>query len=698
MPHDSRRDPRYDILFEPVDIGPVTAKNRFYQVPHCNGMGYRDPTALAWMRGVKAEGGWAVVCTEEVEFHHTSDITPFIELRLWDDRDIPMLARMADRIHEFGSLAGIELAYNGMSAPNFYGREVPMGPSGLPVMTFTCDPVQARAMTKRDIRDIRRWHRTAALRAKRAGFDLVYVYAGHALTFLHHFLSRRYNQRTDEYGGSLENRVRLLKEVLIDTREAVGDTCAVPCRISMDELLGPDGLEKAEVEDAIGLVAELPDLWDLVLAGWENDSRTSRFAPEGGHESFIEGVKKLTTKPVVAVGRYTSPDRMVSVVRKGLVDLIGCARPSIADPFLPKKIEEGRIEDIRECIGCNICVSGDFTMSPIRCTQNPTMGEEWRKGWHPERIRPKTSDRPVLIVGAGPAGLEAAQALGKRGYDVTLADKGTELGGRVARECRLPGLSAWGRVRDYREQQLHQLPNVQIYFDSELDAESVLEFGFPRVVVATGARWRADGVGHQWTRPIPIADAARVLSPDDMMDGQALPEGKRVVIWDDDHYYMGGVMAEVLVEKGCEVIYVTPAVEASTWTRFTMEQHFIQTRLLERGVAIRTVTSVEAISQGAVTASCIYTGRTEEIEADAVMLVTSRTPEDRLARELEARSTDWSAAGIESVTVIGDALAPATIAHAVYAGRRYAQELDGPPVTGDEVPFRREIAELLPLG
>ena len=129
-------------------------------------MGYRDPTALAWMRGVKAEGGWAVVCTEQVEFHHTSDITPFIELRLWDDRDVPMLARMADRIHEFGALAGIELAYNGVNAPNLYGREVPMGPSALPVQTFTYDPVQARAMTKRDIRDLRRWHRTAALRAR----------------------------------------------------------------------------------------------------------------------------------------------------------------------------------------------------------------------------------------------------------------------------------------------------------------------------------------------------------------------------------------------------------------------------------------------------------------------------------------------------------------------------------------------------
>ena len=697
MTNATRRDPRYDILFEPVAIGPVTARNRFYQVPHCNGMGYRDPTALAWMRGVKAEGGWAVVCTEQVEFHHTSDITPFIELRLWDDRDIPMLARMADRIHEFGALAGIELAYNGVNAPNLYGREVPMGPSALPVQTFTYDPVQARAMTKRDIRDLRRWHRAAALRARRAGFDLVYVYAGHALTHLHHFLSRRYNHRTDEYGGSLENRVRLLKETLIDTREAVGDTCAVPCRISMDEFLGADGLEKSEAEDAIGLLAELPDLWDLVLAGWENDSVTARFGSEGTHESFIDGVKKLTTKPVVAVGRYTSPDRMVSVVSKGLVDLIGCARPSIADPFLPRKIEEGRPEDIRECIGCNICVSGDFTMSPIRCTQNPTMGEEWRKGWHPERIRPKASDKPVLVVGAGPAGLEAAQALGKRGYEVTLAEKGTELGGRVNRESRLPGLSAWGRVRDHREQQLHQLANVRIYFDSELDAASVLEFGFPRVVVATGARWRCDGVGHHWTRPMPIAGGARVLTPDDVMDGATLPEGRRVVVWDDDHYYMGGLMAEVLADMGCETHYLTPACEVSTWTRATMEQHFIQARLLEKGVKVHPFANLDAVGEDGVTASCVFTGRAEEVEADAVVLVTSREPEDRLARELEARAGDWPGAGIESVTAIGDALAPATIAHAVYAGHRYAEELDGEEDRGDEVPFKREIVELEPL-
>lgn len=687
---------RYDILFQPVKIGPVTAKNRFYQVPHCNGMGYRDPTALAHMRGVKAEGGWAVVCTEQAEFHHTSEITPFIELRLWDDRDIPALARMVDKVHEHGALAGIELAYNGMNGPNLYSREVPMGPAHLPVATFTYDPVQARRMDATDIKNLRRWHLEAVKRAQKAGYDLIYVYAAHALGFLHHFLSRRFNDRTDEYGGSIENRVRLMREIIEETKAAVGDRCAVPVRISVDELLGEGGLEVAEVEDMIGLIGDLPDLWDVTLAGWENDSRTSRFSEEGAQEPFISGIRRLTTKPIVGVGRYTSPDRMVSLVKKGIMDMIGAARPSIADPFMPNKIREGRLDDIRECIGCNICVSGDFTQSPIRCTQNPTMAEEWRKGWHPERVRPKKTDKPVLIVGAGPAGLEAAQVLGKRGYDVTLAEAGVELGGRVALEAKLPGLAAWIRVRDHRKLQLDQLPNVEIYYDSQLTAENVLEFGFPRVVIATGATWRGDGVGHRHTRPIPIAEGAQILTPSDVMAGR-LPTGRSVVVFDDDHYYMGGVMAELMADKGFAVTYLTPASEASTWTRNTMEQHFIQARLLEKGVTIRAYTSLDAVEPGVAVTACVFTGKVSRLEADAVVMATARLPNEALALDLAARSADWADAGITSVTTIGDALAPATIAHATYAGRRFAEELDEAPRPEGALPFRREIAELLPL-
>ena len=218
------RDPRYDILFESVQIGPVVARNRFYQVPHCNGMGHRHPSAVAAMRGIKAEGGWAVVCTEETEIHPSSDLSPYIELRNWDDRDIATLALIPDKIHEHGSLAGIELVHNGLHISNRYSREVPLAPSALPVGSI--DPVQARRMDKSDIAAMRRWHRDAIERSIQAGFDIVYVYAGHMMTVVQQFLTRRYNDRTDEYGGSLENRARLLREMLEDAREQ----CRWPCR------------------------------------------------------------------------------------------------------------------------------------------------------------------------------------------------------------------------------------------------------------------------------------------------------------------------------------------------------------------------------------------------------------------------------------------------------------------------------------
>ena len=679
------RDPRYDVLFEPVQIGPVTARNRFYQVPHCNGMGHAKPEACAAMRGVKAEGGWAVVSTEECEIHPSGDIAPFVEARLWDERDIAAQARMVEAVHAHGALAACELAHNGLSAANRYSRMVPLAPSGGVVQSY--DPVQAKTMDAGDIRALRRWYRAAAERAVRAGFDIVYVYAGHDLTILMHFLLSRYNRRGDEYGGSLENRTRLFREVIEDTKEAVGDRCAVAVRFAVDELIGPAGLSSgAEGREVIESLAELPDLWDVNVSDWANDSLTSRFAQEGSQEPYIAFVKQVTSKPVVGVGRFTSPDAMVAQIRRGLLDMIGAARPSIADPFLPRKIEEGRIEDIRECIGCNICVSGDHLHVPIRCTQNPTMGEEWRRGWHPEQIPARGSDDAILIVGAGPAGLECARALGQRGYAVTLAEAGTELGGRVTREAALPGLAEWARVRDHRIGQIERMANVEIYRASELTAEDIRTFGFPHVVLATGARWRGDGIGRRHHAAIPGAERAHVVTPDSLMAGAEI--AGPVVIYDDDHYYMGGVLAELLRARGLGVTLVTPAPDVSHWTHNTLEQGHIQTRLLERGVALRPQQALRSIAADHVELACVFTEKAESLAAASVVLVTSRRPLDGPYHALVDNEGKPKDDEIKSVTRIGDCLAPGTIAAAVYAGHLYARGLDAP--AGSDVPFRRE--------
>ncbi|MBK9924931.1 MAG: FAD-dependent oxidoreductase [Anaerolineales bacterium] len=686
----------FDILFQPLQIGPVTAPNRFYQVPHCNGFGHRMPQGLSAMRGMKAEGGWGVVCTEETEIHHTSDLAPYFEGRIWNDDDITSLRLMTDAVHTHGALAGIELAYNGINASNLYTRVPSLAPRSMGTIGGSgYEPVQTRRMDKEDIRNVRKWHREAAIRAKRAGFDIVYCYAAHEMTAANQFISRRYNDRTDEYGGALENRVRFLRELIEDTKDAVGDTCAIAVRFVVDELLGEEGItHQGEGYDVIAMLAELPDLWDVNISGWSNDSASSRFGKEGHQEKYISFVKQLTTKPVVGVGRYTSPESMVSAIKRGVMDFIGAARPSIADPFLPTKIKEGRIEDIRECIGCNICVTGDTRYVPIRCTQNPTMGEEWRRGWHPEIISPKKSNKEVMVIGAGPAGLECARALGQRGYEVSLLDARKEMGGRVLRESALPGLNEWRRVIDWRLTQIGKMKNVSVYPSSPMTAEDILESGSENIILATGATWRRDGVGRTLWKPIDGCELDNVITPDDLMDGKVIgPQGMlrnnsvsgNWIIYDDDHYYMGGVLAELLASNGYKVSLVTPAPMISYWSQFTLEQEHIQAKLMKLGVKLYTQTILSEIQKESVLLSNTVSGDEVELPSDGVVLVTDRKPKDSLYYELKPAVDDGK---IQSLRVIGDAEAPNIIAQAVFAGHLAAREFDETFIDG--TPFKVE--------
>ena len=531
------RDPRYDILFEPVQIGPVTSKNRFYQTPYALGIGphrYQDMVAF---RQTRAEGGWGVVCVEETMIHPTSGHDPFQGPHLWSDADIGRVAPMAEAVHKYGALAGVELAHVGSSGPCWEHRGYPLSPTANPVRLHD-NPIMTKQMDKRDIAQFRRWYVDAALRAKKADFDIVYVYCAHDLSLLQDFLVSRTNKRTDDYGGSFQNRIRLLREVLSDVKDAVGDRCAVAVRLAVEERRWKSSLNTREDgRRVIEELAEVPDLWDVNVSDWAWDTGSSRFFEEGHQEPFISFVKQVTSKPVVGVGRFTSPDAMVSQVKRGILDFIGAARPSIADPFLPNKIDTGLHDDIRECIGCNVCAAEVMNQTTIRCTQNPTAGEEFRLQWHPERVPPAGDPtRNILVVGGGPAGLQAALTLGKRGYQVSIAEAGENWGGRIVRERSLPRLATWGRVVDYRLALLQRMPNVQMYLASRLSAEDVLGMEPDHVIVATGSSWRRDGTGRSHDEPIPGADAAPVFTPDDIMAGK--PVSGKVVVYDDDYYYM----------------------------------------------------------------------------------------------------------------------------------------------------------------
>jgi dimethylamine/trimethylamine dehydrogenase len=681
------RNPRFDVLFEPVRIGPVTAPNRFYQVPHASGMTNALPQVRAAFRGVKAEGGWGVVCTGAVSIHPSSDDSPLPFASLWDDKDIRSHALMTDAVHEHGALAGIELWHGGACTLNRTSRLAPLSPSGMPWMSTHLGfmgNLRPRTMDTGDIRDLLRWQAAGARRAMQAGFDIVYVYAG--MGYLpYEFLLPEYNHRTDGYGGSIGNRVRLVRELLEATRDAVGDRCGVALRISLEELRGKPGVDApSEAHEVVQLLGEIPDLWDVKMDSSPTDCAPSRFAGEGSHEPIVNFVKQLTKKPVVGVGRFTSPDVMVSQVKRGILDLIGGARPSIADPFLPRKIDEGREHEIRECIGCNICISSWHDGVPVRCTQNPTAGEEWRRGWHPERFaRPKSSSS-VLIVGGGPAGLECAVTLARRGYQVTLADSAKEFGGRLAFETRLPGLATWGRVVDWRLGQLRGRPNVNLYPGSELSMEDILALEHGHVVVATGARWTKMLFS---TLEFPVGElvAQGVYTPDDLAAG-IVPPGP-VVVFDFDNYYLAGAVAEQLAKQVAEVSYVTTAGNASAWTFMTNELQLVHRALANAGVPIHTLQRVTAFDGTTVTLADVYSGKEKGLACRSLVIVGMRKPRDELYHALLARESDMKDAGIASVARIGDSLAPGAIVHAVHGGHRYAREFDSedaePPYTRD---------------
>jgi dimethylamine/trimethylamine dehydrogenase len=693
------RNPKHDVLFEPIEIGPKTMKNRFYQIPHCNGFGSERPLSQAYFRAMKAEGGYAACCTEYCSISPESDDTHRVSARIWDDGDIRNLSIMCDMLHEHDALAACELWYGGPHAPCMESRCVPRGPSQIPSdFEYLTYAIEA---DKDDIRYLQQLYVDAAKRARTAGFDIVYVYGSHSY-LPQQFLTPYYNKRTDEYGGSFENRARFWRETIEQVKDAVGDDCAIAVRMSTDMFIGEPGTQlERDCLPFVELVDDMVVVWDINVSGiaeWGEDATPSRFYPQGRQLPWQAAVKSVSKKPVLGVGRWTNPDMMADAINSGQLDIIATCRPSISDPFLPQKIDEGRLDDIRECIGCNICISRwEIGGPPLICTQNATAGEEYRRGWHPERFEPAANaENDVLVVGAGPAGMECAMVLGKRGMRrVHLVEAQEDMGGIMRWIPELPGLGEWARVVNYRKIQIDKLKNVEFIPDTKLDAQGVKEYGAEIVIVATGGYWATDGLNGASREPIAGADASlpHVLTPEQIMvEGKQAP-GERVIIVDNDGYFMGVSLAEKLASEGKKVTIMTPMGHIAPYMHFTLEAPNMHRKLHKLGVEIVTYHLPTKIGAGGVTATHVYDVDAHEHtwEADATVLVTQRRSNEALFRELKdsVGLEALKAEGVEALYRIGDCEAPRLVADAIFSGHRLAREIDtdDPAVP---LPFKRE--------
>lgn len=708
------RDPKHDILFEPIQIGPKTLRNRFYQVPHCIGAGSDKPGFQAAHRSVKAEGGWAALNTEYCSINPESDDTHRLSARIWDEGDVRNLRAMTDEVHKYGALAGVELWYGGAHSPNMESRATPRGPSQYASEFETLS--YCKEMDLSDIAQVQQYYVDAAKRSRDAGFDIIYVYGAHSYLPLQ-FLNPYYNKRTDKYGGSLENRARFWLETLEQVKHAVGSECAIATRFAVDTVSGPNQIE-VEVDGMkfIELADPLLDLWDVDvgdIAEWGEDAGPSRFYQQGHQIPWTKFVKQVSKKPVLGVGRFVDPEKMTEIVTKGYADIIGCARPSIADPFLPQKIEEGRYDDIRVCIGCNVCISRwEIGGPPMICTQNATAGEEYRRGWHPEKFRQTKTKDSVLIVGAGPAGSEAARVLMESGYTVHLTDTAEKIGGHLNAVTTLPGLGEWSYHRDYRETQINKLvkknKESQVALGQKpMTADSVLQYGADKVIIATGSSWNTDGTNCLTHEPIPGADASLPdqLTPEQVMEGKK-KIGKRVIILNADPYFMAPSLAEKLATDGHEVTVVS-GVHLANYMHFTLEYPNLMRRLHELNVEELGDHFCSRIEPGRLEVYNIWgdgSRRTYRgpgvsprdantthrwLEYDSLILVTGRHSECTLWNELKARESEWAENDIKGIYLIGDAEAPRLIADATFTGHRVAREIEEANPQ-QALPYKRE--------
>jgi mycofactocin system FadH/OYE family oxidoreductase 2 len=656
---------KYPHLFSPLRIGPVTVRNRVMstaQITHFAVDGTDSRRDLDYLVA-KARGGIALIIVGNRLVHPTSTQTMPRFPWGYQEEFIPVQRRITEAVHAEGAAIIAQVNHFGLNgASEWDDLRVLWGPSAVRSPASLEIP---KVMEKEDLAELTAaWGRTCE-NMRSAGFDGVEIHIGHSY-LLHQFASPIWNKRRDEYGGSLENRLRLAREIIDDVRRRVGTDFVVGIRIALNEhmagaLTPDDAVAQARLLEATGQI----DYVNATSGGYHNlwFAAAPADLPDGWLVDELARVKQAVGLPTFVVGGIKDAAFAESILAEGKADMVAMTRAHIADPDWVRKVQEGREDEIYHCIRCNqSCLARLFKGMPIGCTVNPVTGRERKWGELPRAATPAR----WLVVGGGPAGMKAAETLAKRGHEVVLLERERELGGQVRAIVRTPRRESFAWIVRDLETQL-RVHGVDVRLGTEATPALVAELAPAGVVVATGSRPVRTGfsVFAPLVDRLPGSDLPNVLTWQDVLDGADV--GKRVALLEDDGGRAPAGIAELLLERGAAVRVVTPYSALFPATVATVDQALLYQATIGRGLEFTANAWATSWDGSVLRVASLYGAPETTVEADSLVVMTQPEAVAELYFALKEQ--------VANVHRIGDCVAPRKLDHAIYEGYLAGREL-----------------------
>ena len=648
-------------LFSPLRLGKVTVKNRISFQPHLTNLAEKNLPSERQMYywGERAKGGAGLIITEELTVHPT-DMAYEKLIDVYHAEVVPGFRKITDYVHQYDSKIFAQLNHNGQQGDGSLSRLPVWAPSPVPDVLFRETP---KAMEAEDIEEVARYYALSAEHVRQGGFDGVELQFGHS-SLARQFLSPLTNLRQDEYGGSLENRMRAPLRFIEAVRKTVGNDYTLGIRMCADEMI-PGGLDLGQVQEICALfeASGLIDFMDLSIGTFYNLYLVegSMHTPLGYTIPLAAGVREKIKLPVFCTGRINDPVMAEKVLAAGQADMIGMCRALICDPYLPKKAEEGRLEDLRYCIACNQGCIGRIGMNKsVGCVQNPAIGRE--KEWGEGTLKPAPVKKKVVVVGGGPGGMWAAKMAGRRGHDVTLYERNDVLGGQALTAMKGAGRDEFGVIVRNEKEQVDKA-GVKVELNIEATAATVLGTGADTVIIATGSKPKAFPVGG--------ADGPGVCNVWQVLNGEA-ELGQKVCLIDYDGHHRATATAEFLANLGKTVHIITSSLFIGAELGPTQDLYLTRQRLLQKGASftpdIAVMEVAGAVGEKVVKGFNVYSNAWDEWGPfDSLVLAMGQQVEDDLYFSLKGK--------VRELYRIGDCVAPRKVDMAIWEGHKLGREI-----------------------